>query len=325
MKHYTLAARGVAGIMIVTLWGLFGSPLLGVLLVLALSTLTILRYRFAPYWWLGLAETGLCLLASFWWPPAILGLWLPVIGILESGLSKWEMSIHQEVNENRSKRLMLEEQQAQTIAQASKAAALAETAERERIAQDIHDHVGHEIAGALIALQTIEKLMERDQLEDARALLPQAVHRVRQASVHLRDTVHNLKPERMTDEQMLAELCAKFSFCPVQYTKTGDFSRLSAMQWQLFSSVLKEALTNIARHSSATQAMVRLDANMHHARLAIRDNGEVPGTMTMGMGLSGMRERASLAGGALTIQTSEGFQIICILPIGGNDEHIGRG
>jgi len=301
--------------MLIVFWGLVGSPLAGIAFLLALAGLSALRYRFAPYRALPWLEAALCAGFAFLWPPALLGLWLPAIGLLESRWQALEKDLLRRDFEDRAQRLKLEDAVQTALRDTRSAAQLAQMNERARIAQEIHDHVGHEISGASLALQAAIKLYEKG---DARAgeLLGQSLRRLASASEHLRETVHNLRPAQTTGAQSLAALCEAFDFCPVRFTASGDME--GAARWDLLETNLKEALTNAARHSGASLVTVRLDGNAGYIRMAVADNGAPPRQFEPGLGLSGMRERVRAAGGTLTVNTppavEQGFQLICVLP-----------
>ncbi|MDR1736531.1 MAG: sensor histidine kinase, partial [Oscillospiraceae bacterium] len=260
---------------------------------------------------LAAAEAALCCGYAFFWTPALLGLMLPVLGILENRWAALEREMFRKEYEDRSQRLKLEDMRGVQSLEIRHAANLAEIAERSRIAQEIHDNVGHEISGASLALQTAIKLYEKG---DARAgeLLLQTAARLESANTHLRETVHNLKPARTLGSEELARLCEEFSFCPVSFTGGGDLA--GTAHWELLYISLKEALTNIARHSNATSAAVRLDGNARYIRMRISDNGRLKSKPKLGLGLTGMDERVRAAGGTLTISAESGFQIVCVLP-----------
>ena len=326
-------------------WGLVDSPLLGVAWLLALIALSAVRYRLAPYKWLIAAETAICAGYAFLWLPALLGLWLPVIGLLENRWEAMEKEILLKASEDRGERLKLQSSVEAAARETQNAARLAEMAERSRIAQDIHDNVGHEISGASIALQTAIKLYERNGTQ-AKALLEQSAKRLEAASEHLREAVHNLKPSRIIGVDTLRELCEDFDFCEIQFESSGDLANV--LHWYLLAANLREALTNITRHSNATLVTVRLDANEDYIRMHIADNGQTLQTAqtkaaqtkaaqtkaaqggqnpltagqtaltdaasNIGLGLTGMRERVRAAGGTLTVSTEDGFSVVTVLP-----------
>ena len=257
-----------------------------------------------------------------------MGLWLPAVGLLEDRWAAWERELLHRDDEDRAARLRLEAVMEASALDMQNAARLASVTERARIAQDIHDHVGHEISGALIALQTTIKLYEKG---DGRTgdLLKQSARRIESASEHLRETVRNLKPARTAGVESLEEVCQSFDFCPVRFTSAGDMDGVA--HWELLAANLKETLTNVARHSGATLVTVKLDGNRNYIRMTVMDNGRPPPgrppvPSAPGLGLSGMKERVRAAGGSLTVNAADGFQVVCVLPKvrKGNDEAADR-
>jgi signal transduction histidine kinase len=311
MGIYAIFPRLFAGAMMIIVWGLTGSPLSGVVYILILTALSATRYRVKRYRWLGLAETAVCAVYSLFWLPALLGLWLPILGFVEDKWLEREKELLIKDYEDRAQRLRLESDRKSAEAELRGAARIAEITERARIAQDIHDHVGHEISGALLALQTALKLSSRRD-ERAGELLLQTVKRLESASENLRETVHNLKPSQTADLSSFTELCDGFEFCKVDFTASGDLSGVN--RWELLTANLKEALTNIARHSDADKVTVKLNVNAGYIRLIISDNGKIKRKPQFGLGLTGMKERVRAADGSLSVNTDDGFKIICVIP-----------
>ena len=311
VRKFAILARLGAGVMLMLCWGLVDSPLYGVVYMLALTALSAIRYRLAPYRWLVFAEAAVCIGSALYWLPALLGLWLPVIGLLESRWDIWERELLEKAIEDRGERLKLESSYEAAARETQNTAKLAEMAERSRIAQDIHDHVGHEISGASIALQTAIKLYEKND-ERAKALLEQSAKRLDAAAESLREAVHNLKPARIPGIETLRELCGDFKFCEARFEASGSFTDI--FHWNLLIANLKEALTNTSRHSNATAVTVKLDENADYIRMQVADNGRIIKPPNLGLGLTGMRDRVRAAGGSLTISYEDGFSIVAILP-----------
>jgi len=311
MKIYAIAARAGAGVMLLVFWGLVDSPLFGVHFMLVLVGLTVIRYRFKPYAFLPLLEAAASAIYALWWPPALLALWLPILSLIENKWDKRERDITEHGHTERAHRLKLEAQIDQSTKDSINAARLAEMTERARIAQNIHDHAGHEMHGALIALQTANKLYEK---EDPRTgdLISQSIQRLESASATLRETVHNLKPAYTIGPETLEEICKGFAFCIIEFFRSGDLSGVK--HWEMLAANLKELLTNIAKHSEATAATVKLDGNAKYIRLTVKDNGKPKKSSALGLGLSGMKDRARMVGGTLTINDADGFQVVCVLP-----------
>ncbi|MDR2531865.1 MAG: sensor histidine kinase [Oscillospiraceae bacterium] len=313
MQNYAIFTRLFTGAILIAVWGLTDSPLLGVVFILVLTALSAIRYRFKSFRWLGVIEAIVCAGYAFLWLPALFGLWLPLTGVLESKWHEWEQELLLRDFEDRAERLKLEKERENAALELRNAARFAEISERSRIAQDIHDHVGHEITGALIALQTAAKLHDNGD-KRAGELLNQTIARLESASANLRETVYNLKPIKTAGLPLLEELCDYFKFCGIEFKQSGNMSGIE--HWELLAANLKEALTNVSRHSNATIVSVRLDTNADYIRMTIADNGKKAQKLRFGIGLSGMKERTRAANGTLTINTDNGFKIICVLPKG---------
>ena len=304
MKTYAIFARVGVGIMLIAFWGLVDNPLLGVAFFLILVGLSAVWYRMGAYKILPWLEAAACAICALFWLPALLGLWLPAIGLMETKWDAKERSLIISDAKERAERLRLEAQIDAAARDSHNAARLAEMTERARIAQGIHDHVGHEMHGALIALQTAIKLYEKS---DTRAgdVLSQSLQRLESASATLRETVHNLKPAHTIGVEVLAEICNGFGFCPVEFAKSGDLG--GAAHWELLAANLKELLTNVARHSDATAVSVKIDGNANYVRMTVKDNGRIKKAPAFGLGLTGMKDRVRLAGGTLSVHAGDGF------------------
>jgi len=297
--------------MLMIFWGLVDSPLFGVHFMLLLVGLSAIRYKYRPSKSLLALEVAAALIYAFWWLPAILAMWLPFFSIMENKWNQLEKEYTRKGHKERSHRLKLETQIDKSTKDNINAARLAEMTERARIAQNIHDHVGHEMHGALIALQTAKKLYEKEDPRTAE-LLSQSLNRLESASATLRETVHNLRPAYTVGPDTLAEICKGFQFCPIQFTKAGDLKNLA--HWELLAANLKELLTNTAKHSNATAITIGLSGNEKYVRLTVKDNGTTNKKVSQGLGLSGMKDRVRMAGGSLTISENAGFQVVCVLP-----------
>lgn len=196
--------------------------------------------------------------------------------------------------------------------------------ERNRIAREIHDNVGHLLTrsilmvGALKTVHTEASLAEPfRQLEDT---LDSAMNSIRQS-------VHDLHDSSIDLKASLSALTDNFLFCPV--TLQYDISPGSPADVRYcFIAVTKEALANIARHSNATQVYVTAIEHPAFYQLSVSDNGTdispafkngVPGGAVLpphsgGIGLSNMQTRVLALNGTFRINTGSGFQIFTVIP-----------
>ncbi|MFL0249308.1 sensor histidine kinase [Clostridium neuense] len=110
-----------------------------------------------------------------------------------------------------------------------------------------------------------------------------------------------------------------FSFCPVEFKFTGDFNKLKPNYIEIIASNIKEALTNAAKYSKASKIYISIDINEVYLRLYIKNNGVSCSNIKEGLGLSGMRERVNNVGGSISIDSHDGFIIVCVIPFSGGE------
>ena len=254
-------------------------------------------------------------LESFW----MLLLLVSITAFASYGIStllEKEQGLQQTFDEERKLRYQLEKQKKDLVDSNRKVQTLTEAAERNRIAGEIHDNVGHEIAGVLMQLEVGEKLMDRDP-ERSKASIIQAREKLANTLVLLRNTVHNLKPKEKSGLQYLKEIIEDFEYGNIHFQHFGDFNRLSSTHYDVLGSNIKEALTNTQKYSRAKNVFIKIEVREKLVRLYIKDDGIgcAKPSMNFGMGLKGMKERAENLGGNLSVDGKEGFLVVTILPI----------
>lgn len=227
---------------------------------------------------------------------------------LDQQSSEYRSSLDQE----RRLRYSLEEAKQQLLRSQDEIVHISEVQERNRIAREIHDHVGHSIAGILVQMQVAEQFLDRDR-DKARQAVVKCIAKLTETLEVLRHTVHNLRPAERLGLAYLQEIIDGYDYCPVEFRPSGDFATLPPRLLETASVIVKEALTNTSRHSRATKVLIEADANDKYLRLAIRDNGQGAGRIKEGLGLSGMRERVANLGGTFSASGQDGFLIVCVL------------
>jgi signal transduction histidine kinase len=226
----------------------------------------------------------------------------------------------------RSRRLLAEESQERIRLARVDEEAQAERRradERMAIAREIHDVVAHTVA--LIGVQArVAADSFHDAPEEAEKALRVISQSSREATSELQATVdvlrrgdHSPTPAPTLDQ--LDELVDSVSSSglDVQLNVTGEERRLSGLVQLVAYRVIQEALTNVVKHASATNARVDVDFGSHELRVAVSDNG-AGGGPTDGHGIAGMRERLEMAGGKISVgpSTDGGFVVSASLPIG---------
>lgn len=190
---------------------------------------------------------------------------------------------------------------------------LTEVKERNRIAREIHDSVGHGIAGVLFHLQAAAKLLDKDQ-EKSRDMLTESIGKLSETLELTRDTVYNLESDVTIGINQIKDLLESYDYCPVNFNYSGNFNQLSPKYLMLLKNIIRESLTNASKHSHATQIDISLEMNDHFIRYAYSDNGTGGEVKRFGMGLRNMKEQIENVSGTIVVDGSDGFRITCNVP-----------
>ena len=187
--------------------------------------------------------------------------------------------------------------------------------ERNRIAREIHDNVGHKLSGIVLQMQAARKLSDIDQ-EKSKELLDISVLNIAQAIDMLRETVHNIKAQRTFGMLDIKKDIEAFDFCEIDMHVGGNFNNVDTFLMEILGRNTREGLTNVAKHSNATKVFVRFEANPNYIRLMIKDNGQkTEAKINEGLGFSGMRERVENVGGSFSYGFEDGFIQTTFIPI----------
>ena len=173
---------------------------------------------------------------------------------------------------------------------------LALVAERERVARDVHDVLGHSLTVVTVKAELAERLVDLDP-ERARAELVEIQQLSRQALAEIRATVGGLRVAHLDDE--IASARSALEGAGIDAHLPDDLAGVDPRHRTVLAWVLREATTNVVRHSDADACWVELEAN----RLVVRDDGRGLGGRSEGNGLKGLRERVGSAGGRLSLST----------------------
>ncbi len=182
-------------------------------------------------------------------------------------------------------------------------------AERQRIAREIHDLVGHSLSVTLLHVTGARRALREDgDVEDAIAALTDAERIGRDAMADIRRTVGVLATGRAdtrplptaTDvDDLVDDLRA--AGLTVDYRATGAVAGLPQAVGLGISRVVQESLANVAKHAPATRALVRLDVSCGRARVRVTNRLPAkPGRADGGTGITGMTSRAEQLGGTLS-------------------------
>ncbi len=216
-----------------------------------------------------------------------------------------------------SQRLLEELQMAhrQLREQATQAEELAISRERNRLAREVHDTLGHRLTVAAVQLEGAQKLISRNP-DKAAGMIGTVREQVVEGLSELRQTVAALRAPLEDDLSLpkaLTRLVAQFEQAtgiPTQLELSDRPFDLPTEYRQALYRTVQEALTNIQKHAQAHAVTVHLtpcDASGRNAwQVSVEDDGVGidPQEMDRGFGLHGLRERADQLNGCLAVETS---------------------
>ena len=200
--------------------------------------------------------------------------------------------------------------------------------ERNRIARDLHDGPIQGVSATTLSLEAVRMMLESGDRTRALDLLRKVRDELSEEAMNLRRIMSDLRPPVLEQRGLIPavkELCDRW------HDELGiDVKVIASAHTEMPSDVetlayrvVQEALSNVKKHAEATEVTVRLEASSGTLRVEVRDNGvgfdpeAAREFLRSGrVGLASMRERAELAGGTLTLKSSqgEGTTIMATLP-----------
>jgi signal transduction histidine kinase len=195
----------------------------------------------------------------------------------------------------------------------------AQEAERARVARDLHDQIGQALTSVLLGLRLVSDCLLRDppdvetartRTAEARRLVADALGEVRRVAFELRPTVLDDVGLPAALQRLAGDVSARTGVA-VEVVTSGldDTARLAPELETVVYRVVQEALTNVARHARAGRAVVSVEATARRVRARVTDDGtgfDPAAVAPASLGLAGMAERASLAGGRLAVRSAPG-------------------
>lgn len=188
---------------------------------------------------------------------------------------------------------------------------LAKVAERERIARDLHDLLGHTLSVIILKSELASKLAERD-VERARREIRDVEQISRDALSQVRNAVRGYRAGSLREElDAIAQTLAtagvetKIEFAEVNLTPAHE---------AVIALAIREAATNIVRHANAKRCSIAIARDASACRVTVSDDGR-GGDAQYGSGLNGMRERVASLGGTMSRDGARGTTLVIVFPI----------
>jgi two-component system sensor histidine kinase DesK len=190
-------------------------------------------------------------------------------------------------------------------------ARMAKLAERERIARDLHDVLGHTLSVIVLKSELAKKLVTRDparaqqEIGEVERVARDGLKEVREAITGFRSSGLAAEIDHVRETLVAAGIDTTIEAGPVP---------LAPAQETALSLALREATTNVIRHARATECRIRFYAQDGSVLMEVADNGR-GGDAPFGNGLTGMRERIQALGGVLRRESERGTRLLIQLPL----------
>ena len=188
---------------------------------------------------------------------------------------------------------------------------LAIIAERERIARDLHDILGHSLSSIALKAELAEKLLKQEKKLEAQQHVAE-LHQIARDSLSLvRQTVSGYKHRGLSGE--VIQLCDKLRQNGFSVDINGEIPTLSPRAETALILALTELTTNVLRHSNGNHCQLSFSADSDNITISMQDNGCIR-SITPGNGLNGIQERLHALAGDISAQINNGCRFDISLP-----------
>jgi signal transduction histidine kinase len=188
---------------------------------------------------------------------------------------------------------------------------LATLSERNRIARDIHDNVGHLLSRSILQIGALLAINKDEEMKENLRLIKDTLS---EAMDSIRNSVHDLHEESIDLQTEIHKLIDSFVFCSIKFDYDVKTS-LEKNTKHCFIAVTKEGLSNIIKHSNATETLVIIREHPAFYQLVIQDNGSnCSYNSENGIGIENIMDRVATLGGNVNISNDKGFKIFISVP-----------
>lgn len=182
--------------------------------------------------------------------------------------------------------------------------------ERNRIAREIHDNVGHLLSSSLLQIGALQVMTKEETTKESLTSLRETIST---AMDSVRKSVHDLHEEALDLKMMIQKLIAGFTFCDVMF----EYDVIHPFKQEVIyhiAAVVKECLNNTMKHSNATKLSMIIREQPAFYQIIVNDNGTKKSVSEDGIGLHNIRERVESLHGYVNITTEDGFRVFITLP-----------
>jgi signal transduction histidine kinase len=188
---------------------------------------------------------------------------------------------------------------------------------RRRVERDLHDGAQQRLLALGLALKRAQRRVADDS-ETAQAIMDEAAAELGDALDELRELARGIHPAILSEQGLVpaVRMLAERSEVPVRIESQNGSPRPPSTVESAAYFVVSEALSNVAKHASATQANVHIEQQPDRILVRVEDNGVGGADVTRGSGLLGLQDRVAAVGGHLRVDSSPGAgtRILAELP-----------
>lgn len=187
--------------------------------------------------------------------------------------------------------------------------------ERVRIARDLHDTLGHTLSLLTLKSQLVQRLIAANP-ERARHEAKEMEVTSRTALKQVRELVTDMRGAMIAEELVQIQQILQAAQITYQYEGRFEFSKIAPFTQNIISMCMREAATNVVKHSHASHCRVAIFQEAEQMKVVIHDDGMGVGKDKLfGNGLNGMKERLALIDGALQLSNHNGTLLEMRIPI----------
>ncbi|SHJ74005.1 Histidine kinase [Clostridium cavendishii DSM 21758] len=201
--------------------------------------------------------------------------------------------------------------------------------ERNKIAQQMHDKLGHTLAGGIFQLEAVKLIMnsmmktnnevENEKFKQGKTMLSSTINLLRVGMDDIRMTLREIRPEKevlgINRIRLILEQGVNGTGFNSNLVFNGDLEVIEYNQWLIIGDCLREFITNSIKYSSGKNINVSIYILNKLIKVEIRDDGKGFINLKKGMGITGIEQRVIEANGKVIIDGSNGFSLRILFPI----------
>lgn len=183
--------------------------------------------------------------------------------------------------------------------------------ERNRIAREIHDNLGHSLSSSILQIGAIMSICKDEAIKKHLNILKTTLS---SGMDNIRTSIHNMHDEYVDLENEINNITKNFTFCDISVNY--DVKSNPDKKYKIcFISIIKESLSNVIKHSDATKVNISIREHPALYQLIIKDNGTSKNIInTDGIGLKNMIYRINSLDGIININNENGYCIFISIP-----------